>query len=456
MTGICDLSKKDCCYRILLVTDRSFVKSYDGSSAIYRSWLNNLRMLGHHVSVLSFNQVRLKWSPSSIDYLRKHANEFLIVDILPNMVLALIHHLLVFIWKLLSGRRYVPAWLVRFFRSSTNWNQIPPFLERGNFDVIIVNKVHTIFFVGADNLAAIPGIKLLDMHDNQVRRSILTRQVFLRLLTRFPIEICKFVSIHEVAETLCWSKESRMMREQMNIFSYYDRILFSSEEEATVFYNLGLSKDHGVIMPWPYENLVNEEKDKTESRPYDIGFIASSGLFNFEGLLFLAEQILPQVRAFKPDLRVLIAGSICSQARRIFENEANVTLIPWVEEIQDFYNSVEVVVVPLLSGTGVSIKTLEAAWMSSAIVSTSTGMRGLRLVRERDYFLADDGDAFSGILKRLLDDSNLRKSLRHNAAVEIRKRHSLSAFSAVIEPLFAGRTAPQDLLSRKNDENPEV
>jgi glycosyltransferase involved in cell wall biosynthesis len=386
--------------------------------------------------VLSFNQAQERWDAASIKLLGESADGLLIVDIYKNRLSLYLQQALVLLFRLCSGLRYQPNWFNRLFRNCNNWSRIPDFIKHGKFDAIIVNKAHTTFLVGVDNLASVSGLKILDMHDNQVRRSTLTRDVFFRLLWRFPITVTKIMRISDLADVFRWSGTGRMMAEQVSVFNQYDYVLFSSDEEAKVFHASGLLESHVVVMPWPYENASGQTKSVNGCRPYDIGFIASPCLFNFEALSFLIEQVLPLVRVFKPDLRVLIAGGICSQVRRISSTEPGLTLIPWVEHINDFYSSVETVVVPLLSGTGVSIKTLEAAWMSSAIVSTSTGMRGLYLENEEDFLLADDARSFADMLIRLLSDRELRETISNNAAKKIRLRHSSAAFSAAMRKLL--------------------
>ncbi len=425
--------------KALLVTERHFMKSYDGSAAIYRAWLNYLTGCGYDVSVLSFNQARVRWDRGSEEELRRQVKDLLIVDVCPNKAAAVLRQLASAAWRVVAGLRYLPTAVEGLFRSDQR-SQIAKFLDAHDFDVVIVNKVVSTGLMGSANLARINGLRLIDVHDNNPLRSRLTRIAMLRLLHRVPREVARMTRIQEVGELLNWASMKRMMREEIRMLSGYDQVLFSSAEEAEAFRSAGLPPDRIRITPWPFENMVKDAapQDGSESaRPYHVGMVGSAGLFNLEGAVFLVDQVLPYLRERVPGLRVLIAGSVCKQVRPLLAGDPSVTLVPWVDRLEDFYRQVEVVVVPLLSGTGVSIKSLEAGWVGSAIVSTPMGVRGLDLAEGRDVLVAAGHGAFADAVVRLLDDPELRQTLRTNVARAIRARHSAASFAGAMASIFS-------------------
>jgi glycosyltransferase involved in cell wall biosynthesis len=421
--------------RILLVTDRPFIPAYDGSTVIYKAWLNNLRKLGHQVSVLSFNHQRVRWNNDSVQELSRKVDCLLIVNIHAGRIATALYFVIALIWRLISRRRHLPEWAEAAF-GGRRYGEIRDFLGREEFDAVVVNKVRTTVLMGVRNLAAVASFKVLDIHDNFARRATRMRAVAFRLLLRRPAVILKQLRLADLGDLLNFAKEAELLREEIKILSLYDRVLFSSDEEAAVYANAGLPQERIFRMPWGLDNLGLSARAATALRPFDIGFIASTALFNFEGAMFLAEAILPRLKQIRPDVRVLIAGSICASVAGFFAEDPSVTLIPRIDHVEDFYSSVEVVVVPLLSGTGVSMKAMEAAWLSSAIVATTTGVRGLQLRNGMDFILAEKAEDFAAAVARLLADSELRQAMRQNASQQIYKRHSAAAFAASAARLF--------------------
>ena len=115
-------------------------------------------------------------------------------------------------------------------------------------------------------------------------------------------------------------------------------------------------------------------------------------------------------------------------------------VLGWIEDVSDFYDQVEVVVVPLLTGTGVSVKAIEAAAHGAAIVTTTVGMRGLDLAPGTDLLVADEAAAFTDCVTRVLDDLALRAALRRNALDGLRRHHSRERFVQGVGRLLAGDT----------------
>ena len=112
------------------------------------------------------------------------------------------------------------------------------------------------------------------------------------------------------------------------------------------------------------------------------------------------------------------------------------TCMGWIDDVAQFYSQIEIALVPLLTGTGVSVKTFEAASHSAAIVSTTPGTRGVALVPGRDLLVADGGAPFAAAIDRLLDAPDLRADLRRNAHAALLEHHSRQAFTTTLQSLL--------------------
>lgn len=423
--------------RILLVADRPFVRTRDGSTVIYKAWLSSLEQLGHRVSVLSFNHQRVRWDAGSIDELNRKVDRLLIVNIHSGRLATALYFVVSLVWRMMCRRRHLPQRVEAVF-ARRRYDEIRDFLGREKFDAVVVNKVRTTVLMGPGNLGAVRGPKVLDIHDDFARRSVAMRATACRLLRRHPVELLGQLKLADLPDLLSFASEENLRRRELKLVSLYDRVLFSSGTEAAAYASAGLPAARIIQVPWPLGYADGDARAGESPRPFHIGFLASNVLFNFEAALFLAGAVLPRLKRARPELRVLIAGSICRAAAGLFAGIEGMTLVPSVDRIEEFYNSIDVAVVPLLSGTGVSIKAMEAAWFSSAIVSTATGVRGLQLRAGVDFLLADNADDIAAAILRLLTDSGLRRTLGQSARQRIGERHSTAAFAAFAQRLFDG------------------
>ena len=102
-------------------------------------------------------------------------------------------------------------------------------------------------------------------------------------------------------------------------------------------------------------------------------------------------------------------GRLARSTRDIVGNGVVVT--DFVESVREYVDKAEVCVVPLLSGSGMRLKILEAMARGKAIVSTPKGAEGIACHNGRDIMVAGSADEFVASVLTLLRDSLRRREL---------------------------------------------
>ncbi|MBI1192860.1 MAG: glycosyltransferase [Bacteroidetes bacterium] len=136
--------------------------------------------------------------------------------------------------------------------------------------------------------------------------------------------------------------------------------------------------------------------------PNTLGYLgALDWAANREGLDWFLDQCWPGLKAERPELRFLIAGrnAPLNWPGRTFPG---VEFLGEVEHAAAFLNSVEVVVLPLLSGSGMRIKLLEALALGKPVVATSQAAEGVDLVSGTHGVLADSAALFNQAILHFL------------------------------------------------------
>jgi len=105
------------------------------------------------------------------------------------------------------------------------------------------------------------------------------------------------------------------------------------------------------------------------------------------GLVWFFKEVYPRLAK---DLRISVAGR---GAEWLAGRYANVAYCGFVPEAQEFLQTARVIAIPLLTGGGVQIKTLDAIASGNAVVATSVAMRGLAHF-PATVSVADDPDTF--------------------------------------------------------------
>ncbi len=101
--------------------------------------------------------------------------------------------------------------------------------------------------------------------------------------------------------------------------------------------------------------------------------------FNREGLAWFLEHAWPLIRQTRPATTLHICGAIGATVPQ--PPPPGVVVRGRVPDLTSEYAAAAVVIVPLLQGSGVKIKLVEAASFGKAIVTTPIGLQGLDFLR---------------------------------------------------------------------------
>ncbi len=155
-------------------------------------------------------------------------------------------------------------------------------------------------------------------------------------------------------------------------------------------------------------------------------FVGSNIQPNRVGLAFLLKEVWPLVRAAVPSATLAIAGTVCSTLGDCGDEAtlraAGVEPLGLVPSLEEEYARAAVCLVPLLVGSGIKIKLLEALGFGKAIVSTSIGIQGLEAWANDAMIIADGAEAFAAGIQCLLLNETVREH-RERAALRLAGEH---------------------------------
>ena len=125
---------------------------------------------------------------------------------------------------------------------------------------------------------------------------------------------------------------------------------------------------------------------------------------NQEALQWFVGKVLPVILAEEPKARLVVIGSD-PPPQHAFHPAESIDLIGFVDDIREPLSRYSVFVCPILSGSGVRVKLLEAFSAGIPVVSTLLGAEGLADKDGEICALADDPRAFARHVLDLLRDS---------------------------------------------------
>jgi GT2 family glycosyltransferase/glycosyltransferase involved in cell wall biosynthesis len=136
---------------------------------------------------------------------------------------------------------------------------------------------------------------------------------------------------------------------------------------------------------------------------------------NQEALNWFVSSVLPRVHERNPGARLIVIGSDPPPRHFLPESAKNVELIGFVEDVRDSLGRYAVFVCPILSGSGVRVKLLEAFAAGIPVVSTRLGAEGLASRDGEICALADDPAEFAQRITELLKAPEMAAEMARRA-----------------------------------------
>jgi glycosyltransferase involved in cell wall biosynthesis len=125
----------------------------------------------------------------------------------------------------------------------------------------------------------------------------------------------------------------------------------------------------------------------------------------------------------------VVGGGASPALRELSERTTGVTPCGFVDDLEPRYEAARCLVAPLLSGSGIRIKIINALARGVPVVTTSTGAEGLPEQGGPALFLADRPAEFASHIDRLMTDRELWTAASRAAADYALRHFSGGAFT---------------------------
>ena len=153
---------------------------------------------------------------------------------------------------------------------------------------------------------------------------------------------------------------------------------------------------------------------------------------NQEALNWFLKHVWDRVLAARPETRLLLVGSEPPPAHSLPATLRNVELVGFVPDVKDCLARYQVFICPILSGSGVRVKLLEAFAAGISTVSTRLGAEGLASEDGAICGLADEPEAFAAWVIRLLEDPARASELARHARAYVEEHRDMRKMTTAL------------------------
>lgn len=210
------------------------------------------------------------------------------------------------------------------------------------------------------------------------------------------------------------SLAKRLKKFETGILNSYDFLIPITNRDADILNSMG-NKKHAYVcsVGIPSDNFCQPAKKNIANSLFYIGSL--DWIPNQEAVCWFIDSVWPALMEQIPDISFHIAGrnspewlqKKCSGKNIVFHGE--------IDNAHNFFDSYQIMVVPLFAGSGMRVKIIEAMARSKVVITTTIGAEGLEAVNGLHLIVEDSATGFIQQIKFLLENSEYFAKIEHEA-----------------------------------------
>lgn len=383
--------------KVLLLQSKPFLPVRDGGNEASRALTQQLLDAGYHVDCLTFSSEKHPFQQS--EFMCDPWNKLRIEHVHISLKIELFSAL----FALVKGNSYN---LSRF--SHAQWlKKLNEFATDYQYHVILFDSLYS-----ANNLEEIKQLFPSSMF------IIRPHNVEFKLWEEHA-----YTADFRLKKSYLSLLSRQLKKREIQLVNQFDLVLPISSLDDVFFRNFCETKTE----VFPYFPDVSEEKFNPQQRAFFF-LGAMNWRPNKEAHDQLIDHIFPEILRELPDATLTFAGSAQTEFKKSTLN--NVSYTGFVADKEDFMLNNGILLAPILTGSGVRIKLLEALSLGIPVVTTAKGAEGIPFANGDGLFIAENDIEFIEFSIRLYKNQKLRSEISDKAKKnmhEWRKKYNLKS-----------------------------
>jgi polysaccharide biosynthesis protein PslH len=225
------------------------------------------------------------------------------------------------------------------------------------------------------------------------------------------------------------SEAQRLSRYEQRIFTYFENKTIISEQDR----DLIMHPDRRTIIAVPNGIDLKFFDQQNQQAEYDLVFVGNlSYAPNIEAVQFLGRMMQKA-----PGINCLISGANPSVVvKKVVSQHPNMQLQGWVEDIRSAYSKGRIFIAPMMIGTGMQNKLLEAMALGIPCITTPLANNAIKGTHLENILVAESMEEFIQFTEKLLLDPALAKSIGLKGSEYVRANYTWSGSTKLLHDLI--------------------
>ncbi|HBG70948.1 MAG: hypothetical protein A2W93_03400 [Bacteroidetes bacterium GWF2_43_63] len=388
--------------RILQVCHKSPFPPSEGGPMAMKAIRDGLLTTGHQVHTFTLSTPKFTVNESMATQISHFSHSFLDTS--------------VYIWPAFRDLCLNRSHHISRFYNSKIALQLQQLLQKSSFDAVLIESIFMMPYFGmirkyfsgpvilrAHNVEHLIWERIAANEGNMLKRR------YLRILAK------------------------QLKRFETNCFLQADAIAAISNIDAAAIQKLAPEADVETIA-----FAIESKQSPRPEKPFEarFGHIGSMDWTpNSEGIDWFLSHVWPQVSMQFPAAEFHLAGR--NMPSRFTSNKAiNLFVDGEVESAENFMLSLEAMIVPLFSGSGVRIKIAEAMSLGIPVITTPVGSEGLHVTHRKDIIVCSDATQMISEICQVISDPAKIHGIASEGMNTIKQHHSPELITQKLISLF--------------------
>lgn len=205
----------------------------------------------------------------------------------------------------------------------------------------------------------------------------------------------------------------RLKRFELFVANNADGVLCISEKDLNTFKS-DSCKSKLYTISFAADFLADEAAILNKEKPSAYHLAAMDWQPNLEAVLWFVNEVWPLLKRKNNEIAIHLAGRQMPPSL-VEKSEEQLHIQSDISDLKTFLNQHSMLIVPLLTGSGVRIKIIEALGLGKVVISTSKGIEGLALEHEKNVLIADNAEEFANAIAICAKNESLHNKIAENA-----------------------------------------
>jgi glycosyltransferase involved in cell wall biosynthesis len=329
---------------------------------------------------------------------------------------------------------------VALYYSRKNHQKIAEIIQREKPDYVFYDMVRV-----AEYLDAYPGQNILSYDDllslryqRQLQWFKYIPSVFGGFADKMPPAFRGAVELKFIQKALIKMEMGLLDKYEKTVAGRFDHLIFTSPKEAEEFRDeVRHVSCHGV--PMKIDPVGPELRQFREYDPNKIVFVGKMDIpHNCAAMFYFCEQLWSKIKAQQPEARLYIVGkNPTKEVQQLAQKYKDVYVTGEVNDVKQTVMDSALMIAPLLFGTGIKTKIVEAMSWGIPVVTNAIGSEGINAAHKKDIFISENEQEMIQHIIQLMNNPELNEQMSLDSIKYVSQHFSSKVTKQTLELIMA-------------------